>query len=152
MREDSYNMATTPVDSANLILRLYELRREETMREARNYMFTFHPASAQDYMAAMMGPHSGHIRMVTSYWDMACALVLSGAIDASLFNDTNGEHVITFAKIEPFLADLRAIVGPTAFQNLEKVCLSDLVGIEKVRSVGERMRGFAAQQAAAAKG
>jgi hypothetical protein len=152
MKEDFYNMATTAVDSANLLLKLYELRREETMREARNFMFTFHPASAQEYMAAMMGPHSGHIRMVMSYWDMACSFVVNGAIDPKMFNETNGEHIMAFAKIEPLLADLRAIVGPTAFQNLEKVCLSDQVGIEKVRQVGERIKGFAAQMAAAAQG
>jgi hypothetical protein len=143
-------MATTPAESANLILKLYELRREDVMREARNYMFMFHPKSAQEYMGAMMGPHSAHIRMVTSYWEMACSFVVNGAIDAAMFDQTNGEHVITFAKIEPFLADLRGMVGPTAFQNLEKVCLGPLVGIEKVRAVGERMRGFAAQQAATA--
>jgi hypothetical protein len=152
MKEDSYKMATTAVDSANLILKLYELRREETMREARNFMFMFHPKSAQDYMAGMMGPHSAHIRMVTSYWDMACSFVVNGAIDAKMFNETNGEHIITFAKIEPFLTDLRAMGMPTAFQNLEAVCLSEHVGIDKVRQVGERMKGFAAQMAASAQG
>jgi hypothetical protein len=144
-------MATaTPVDSANLILKLYELRREETMRKARDFWFGFNPTSVQDYMAVMMGPNSGYVRMVASYWDMACSLVVNGAIDATMFNETNGEHVIVFAKIEPFLADLRAMVGPTAFKNLEQVCLGPGVGIEKVKAVAERMRGFAAQRASAA--
>src|SRR5579862_2075827 len=142
---------STAVDSANLILKLYELRREPTMREARNFMFTFHPTSAQEYMAGVMGPNSGLIRMVTSYWDMACSFVVNGAIDASMFDSSNGEHIITFAKVEPFLADLRAMVGPGAFKNLEQVCLAAPGGIERVRSTGERMRGFAAQMAAAAK-
>jgi hypothetical protein len=56
----------TPVDSANLILKLYELRREDTMREARNFMLTFDPKTMEEYMAAMMGPNSAHVRMVTS--------------------------------------------------------------------------------------
>lgn len=141
---------STAVDSANLILRLYELRREETMRQARNFMFTFHPTSAQEYMAGVMGPNGAYIRMTTSYWEMACSFVVSGAIDATIFDHTNGEHIITFAKIEPFLADLRGMMGPTIFRNLEAVCLSPLVGIEKVRATGERMRGFAAQMAASA--
>jgi hypothetical protein len=141
---------STAVDSANLILKLYELRREDTMRQARNFMFTFHPASAQEYMAGVMGPNGPFIRMTTSYWEMACSFVVSGAIDATIFNDSNGEHIITFAKIEPFLADLRGMMGPTLFKSLEQVCLGPLVGIEKVRATGERMRGYAAQMAAAA--
>ncbi len=143
-------MATTPVDSANLILKLYELRREETMRKARNFWFTFNPTSAQEYMGAMMGPDSGLIRMVASYWDMACSFVVNGAIDAEMFNDTNGEHIMVFAKIEPFLADLRQIAGPQAFRNLEKVCLAPPVGIERVKQIGERMRAVATQMSAGA--
>ena len=142
---------STAVDSANLILKLYELRREDTMRQARNFMFTFHPTSAQEYMAGVMGANGAFIRMTTSYWEMACSFVVNGAIDATIFNDANGEHIITFAKIEPFLADLRGMMGPTLFKNLEQVCLGPQVGIEKVRATGERMRGYAAQMAAAAK-
>ncbi len=138
-------MATTPVDSANLILKLYELRREATMREARNFWFGFNPTSAQEYMGAMMGPDSAHIRMVSSYWDMACSFVVNGAIDANMFDAANGEHVIVFAKIEPFLADLRAMIGPGAFKNLEHVCLNAPVGIERVKAVAERIRGYAAR-------
>jgi hypothetical protein len=142
---------STAVDSANLILKLYELRRDDTMRQARNFMFTFHPASAQEYMSGVMGANGAYIRMTTSYWEMACSFVVSGAIDATIFNDSNGEHIITFAKVEPFLADLRGMMGPTMLKNLEQVCLGPQVGIEKVRATGERMRAYAAQMAAAAK-
>jgi len=142
---------STAVDSANLILKLYELRREDTMREARNFMFTFHPTSAQEYMAGVMGANGAFIRMTTSYWEMACSFVVNGAIDATIFNDSNGEHIITFAKVEPFLTDLRGMMVPTMLKNLEQVCLGPQVGIEKVRTTGERMRAYAAQMAAAAK-
>ena len=94
-------------EDANLILRLYELRREPVMREARNWFFSFNPTNAAEYMEAMMGEHSGHLRMVISYWDMAASLVNNGAIDEQLFNDANGEHLFVFAKIEPILEDLR---------------------------------------------
>src|SRR4029077_10273213 len=67
-------------EEANLILKLYELRREPVMREARNWFFSFNPTSAAEYMEAMMGEHSGHLRMVISYWDMAASLVNNGAI------------------------------------------------------------------------
>jgi hypothetical protein len=92
---------------ADLILKLYDLRRETVMREARNWFFTFNPTSAGEYMEAMMGPNSGYLRMVISYWDMAASLVNNGAIDEKMFNDANGEHLFVFAKIEPILKDMR---------------------------------------------
>ena len=96
------------VESADLILKLYDLRRETKMREARNWIFSFNPTSADEYFQTMMDPEvGGYLRMVSSYWDMAAAMVNHGAIDADLFNETAGEHVMVFAKIEPFLAELR---------------------------------------------
>jgi hypothetical protein len=140
----------TPVESAELILRLYEIRREPTMREARNFWFAFNPTSAQDYMNTVMGPNGAFVRMVSSYWDMACSFVVSGAIDANMFDAANGEHIIVFAKVQPILADLRAIAGENAFKNLEKVCLSPPVGIERVKTTAERIKGFAQRMQAAA--
>ena len=58
-------------EDADLILKLYDLRRESVMREARNWFFSLNPTSAAEYMEAIMGEHSGHLRMVISYWDMA---------------------------------------------------------------------------------
>ena len=89
---------------AGLILKLYDLRREETMRKARDWFFReFNPESADDIDKVMFGEHSGHFRIVMTYWDMAAALVNHGAIDLALFNDTNGEQFSVFAKLEPFL-------------------------------------------------
>jgi len=68
-------------EDADLILKLYDLRREATMREARNWLFTFNPTSVQDVIEVLLGEHSGHYRMVISYWDMAAAMVNNGAID-----------------------------------------------------------------------
>jgi hypothetical protein len=94
-------------EDADLILKLYDLRREPVMREARNWFFSFNPTTPADYMEAMMGPQSGYLRMVISYWDMAASLVNNGAIDEQMFNDANGEHIFIFAKIEPILDGLR---------------------------------------------
>lgn len=141
--------STTPVESANLILKLYELRREETMRQARNYLFTFNPTSADEYLAAMGGPHSASIRMVTSYWEMACSFVVNGAIDATMFDETNGEHLIVLGKVEPFLEELRAKTGnPNAFKSLEQVCTSAPGGLERVRAFAARIRAMATRPAA----
>jgi hypothetical protein len=112
---------------ADLILRLYEIRREETMRKARSWFITdFHPESVQDILTTLAGEHSGDFRMVTSYWEMAAAFVKSGAIDEELFNDTNTEHVAVYAKLQPFLAEIRAVPGVPPymyFKHLEPLVL-----------------------------
>src|SRR5260370_39523682 len=85
---------------ADLILKLYDLRREPVMREARNWFFSFNPTNTTEYMEAMMSERSGYVRMVISYWDMAASLVNNGATDEQMFNEANGEHLFIFAKIE----------------------------------------------------
>ena len=141
----------TAVDSANLILKLYELRREPLMREARNFFMTFNPSSVQEYMAGMMGPNSGHIRMVASYWEMAASFVVGGAIDADMFEASAGEHIMVFGKLEPILADLRQAMGnPKLFANLEQLCIGAPGGLEKVRAAAERIRNIMAARSAAA--
>jgi hypothetical protein len=124
-------------DEAALILNLYELRREETMRTARNWYFAeFNPQSLADFQAAIFGEHSGHLRMVVSYWDMAAALVNRGAISMELFNDANGEHIGVFAKIEPLLGEIRGAMAPQFAMNLEK--LIDNTPDGRKRSAGTR--------------
>lgn len=146
------------VESADLILKLYDLRREATMRQARNWIWSFNPTSADEYMKTMMDPEvGGYLRMVTSYWDMAAALVNHGAIDAEMFNDTVGEHLFVFAKVEPLLAELREMwQSPEAFKNLEKVILDQPNGAEKllktkewIKSMNEQMAGAQTSEAAA---
>lgn len=142
---------STPVESANLILKLYELRREPVMREARNTFMGFNPTTVEEYMAGMMGPQSAHIRMVTSYWEMACSLVTSGAVDAAMFESSAGEHTLVFGKIEGILPQLREATGnPGLFKNLEQVCLSAPGGIERVRAMMVRIRAMMAQRSSAA--
>lgn len=138
--------------SAELIMQLYDLRREETMRKARNWMFTFNPTSAEDVGKTMMDPEVGaYLRMVLSYWDMAATFVVRGAIDADMFNETSGEHIGVFAKIQPFLPDLRKEWDmPEAFANLEKVILDRPDGAERVQKTQAWMKDIQAKMAAAA--
>lgn len=132
-------------DEAGLILKLYELRREEVMREARDWFFRdFHPESMADFNEAMMGEHSGHMRMVISYWDMAAALVNDGAISLELFNNTNGEHLNVFGKIEPLLPEIRRAFPPFA-ANLEKLVDATPDGRKRVAELRERMNQIRAQ-------
>ncbi len=135
-------------EEAGLILKLYELRREETMRKARDWYFQeFHPQSLADFNAAMFSEHSGHLRMVLSYWDMAAALVNSGAINLELFNETNGEHIGVYSKVEPLLGEIRAMYAPQFAANLEKVIEATPHGKERVAMARERMQGIRAKVA-----
>lgn len=137
------------VESADLLIKLYDLRRETVMREARNWIFTFNPTSAEDISNTMMDPEVGaYLRMVGSYWDMVASFVNHGAIDAEMFNDTNGEHIMFFAKIEPFLADLRAQwENPDWYKHLERVIMEAPQGKEKLQRMQEWLKDVAEQQA-----
>lgn len=133
-------------DEAGLILNLYELRREDTMREARNWYFAeFNPQSLADFQSAMFGKHSGHLRMVVSYWDMAAALVNRGAISLDLFNDANGEQIGVFAKIEPILGEIRKAFAPQFASNLEKLIDATPDGRKRSAETRERMKAMGAQ-------
>jgi|SRR5436190_23125569 len=138
-------------EDADLILKLYDLRRETVMREARNWLFTFNPTSVQDVIDTLMGEHSGHFRMVVSYWDMACAMVTSGAIDEELFNETNGEHIFVYMKVEPVIQEVRALFdNPDFCKNLETV-VKRIPNIEtRLPAMRERMTKFAEMRAAKA--
>ena len=133
---------------ADLILKLYDLRREATMREARNWMFTFNPTSVQDVIEVLLGEHSGHYRMVISYWDMAAAMVNNGAIDEQLFNETNGEHLFVYSKIEPVIEEVRAQFGhPDFLRNLETLVKRIPDSERKIVAMRERMKKFAEMRA-----
>src|SRR5258708_1056001 len=78
-------------EEAVLILNLYDLRREETMRKARDWDFRdFNPQSFADFNAAIFGENSAYLRMVISYCDMAAPLVTTGPTRLELFSDPNG--------------------------------------------------------------
>ncbi len=143
-------------EEAGLILKLYELRREETMRKARDWYFReFNPDSLADFNAAMFSEHSGYLRMVVSYWDMAAALVNNGAISLELFSDSNGEHIAIFSKIEPLLGEIRAAYAPQFCASLEKLIDATPDGRKRVKETRERMKAvrsqIAGRQSAAAK-
>jgi hypothetical protein len=138
---------------ADLILKLYELRREPVMREARNWFFSFNPRNPQDFEDVLTSEKSGYYRMVVSYWDMAASLVNNGAIDAKMFNDANGEHVFVYAKVEPFLAELRAQTTSNYLVHLETLIKSMPDAEERLQYVRVRIQKLIElyQQRAAAK-
>ena len=117
----------TPFESATLNLRLFELRREPVLREARGWYFAeFNPETFAEFTAIVSGERNASFRMVLGYWDMAASLVTTGAIDAEAFRAAHGEIVSTFAKVQPFLAELRSTSGESEFcQHIEAVVLGD---------------------------
>ncbi len=99
-----------PIRQAELILKLYELRRETVMREARSYIGgKFMPKSADELFDIVMAGtrESGFVLQVYGYWDMVAAFVSSGALDAQLVYDTCQEMYFQYAKIQPYLAAFR---------------------------------------------
>ena len=96
---------------AQVILHLYELRREQAMRDARHFISAdFWPESAEDILSLARNYPSREntfLRQVTSYWEMAAALVLRGALHEGLFYDCSGEMYCAFAKFQPFLGEIR---------------------------------------------
>jgi len=115
----------TPFENATLNLKLYELRREPVLREARGWFLAdFNPESFAELIALVRGARNASFRMVLGYWDMAASLVTGGAIDADAFVAAHGEIFATFAKIHPFLNELRSASGETNYcRHIEAVVL-----------------------------
>lgn len=113
----------TPADG-DLILKLYDLRREAVMRQARSEIGgKFHPKSYEDFVAVTKGEHPQNTayRMVSSYWEMAASLAKHGAVNLGLFAENCGEGLLLYAKALPHVERLRKEVAPTAFKNIEWV-------------------------------
>ena len=139
-------------NAASAFLKLYELRTEPDLRQARSwFVFEFHPTTTAEVLQTWLGP--GHLsapyRMVTSYWDMAASLVLQGAIPARMFNEGNTEHFAVYAKLRPFLDEIRATTKYRDYlQHLEEVVHLDPHAADRVATFGrymERQRGLAAE-------
>jgi hypothetical protein len=116
----------TPYESARLNLQLFELRREPVLREARAWFLAeFTPESFADLARIASSERNASFRMVLGYWDMAASLVTGGAIDGDAFRAAHGEIFLTFAKVHPFLEELRAAAGEPEFcRHVEQVVLA----------------------------
>lgn len=142
---------SVPYQSADLILKLYDLRREPKMREARQWFIGFTPDSVDEVLETLKEPNSANFRMVVTYWDMAASLVLNGAIDEQMFNDANGEHIAIFSKIEHLIAGYREQTGlPFYLKNLETLILRMPNAKERLTATRERLKALAAARAQAA--
>ena len=144
---------SVPYQSADLLLRLYELRREAKMREARAWFIGFSPDTVDDLLATLRGPDSANFRMVATYWDMAASLVLNGAIDEKMFNDANGEHAAIISKVAHLMPAYREKMGlPHYLKSLEDLIMRLPNAQERLTATRERLKAMAAARAQAAKG
>ena len=143
---------------AQLILQLYDLRREPEMRKARHWWaFEFSPRSADDFMKvawAAGSQENNWLRQVAGYWGMAASFVLQGALNEELFLQptVSGEMFVVFAKVHPFLKELREKLNdPEVFLNIEKVIIHTKWGRDRLKFVLKRvemMREKAAEKKA----
>jgi hypothetical protein len=110
---------------AELILKLYEIRREASLRTARDYVGgEFQPKSVDEFVSLVKngGKPSGHILQVYGYWDMVAAFVVYGALDESLISDTCQEMYYQFEKIQPYLDGFRQMMDlPGFLKSMEAV-------------------------------
>jgi hypothetical protein len=143
-------------DDAKLILKLYDLRREPVMRKARDFVNNFFPKSADEFLRlaqAWGSEENAYVRQVVSYWDMAASLVLRGALHEELFLDSAGEMIFTFAKIHPFLAEMRERMGvPEFLRNIETLLNRSEIGRTKLNTTLERVRVISEMREKMAKG
>jgi hypothetical protein len=132
---------------AQLIMQLYDLRREAEMRKARHWWLAdFAPETADDFMKiawAFGSQENNWLRQVSGYWSMAASFVLQGALNYDLFIQpaVSGEMFVVFAKVHPFLKELRQKLNdPEVFGNIEKVITSSKYGRERLKFISQRVQ------------
>ncbi len=142
----------TPED-AQIIMRLYDLRREAEMRKARSWFAGFWPCSADDVVQVLNAANpqeNAWFRQVSGYWEMAASFVLRGALNEGLFFDSGGEMWFALSKVYPFLKEVREKGQvPYYFQRAEKVATRTKEGRERLQMMLKRAE--ARRSAAAAK-
>lgn len=129
-------------NDADLILKLYELRRETVMRQARGFWFQFFPKSYEEVKAVMdpQHPQNAYFRQVTSYWEMASSFVNHHILHPDLFTDNCGEGLYLFAKLEPFLAQIRETMNPAFLGQMGKTIAENPQIREKLGRIRELVK------------
>ena len=139
----------SPIQQAELLLHLYELRREPVMRQARSYIggAQFQPHSADEFIDCIKkgDQNTAYILQVFGYWDMLCAFVLHGALTEPLVYDTCQEMYFQYAKIQPHLKTFRRQMNlPEWMQSIEKVIERSPKGRRRIAAMQSSAKAFAA--------
>jgi len=138
---------TADFQDAELALRAYELRRETVMRASRDAItFQFWPKSYEDIQAVSSRPeHSLNppLRQISSFWEMVYGMVRHGIVNADFFLESNGEGLFLFAKVQPFLEQIRRDSGPNAYRNAEWVATECEAGQKRYAVIKTRVAKMA---------
>ena len=131
-------------EDAQIIMRLYDLRREPEMRKARAWFAGWWPANADQVVQMISAPanpqENAWFRQVLTYWDMTAALVLNGALNEDLFFAASAELWFSFAKVYPFAKAYREKSGqPDAWKQLEKMATNTKQGKNRLDSLVKRL-------------
>jgi len=138
----------------DIVLRLYDLRRESLMRESRDAINTqFWPRSFEDVLAVTKRDHhlNRAFRQVSTFWEMAYGIVKHGIVNPEYFLESNGEGFFLLAKVLPFLEQYRREVSALAFRNAEWVATQSLPGRALYENIQARVKKQAEARLAANK-
>jgi hypothetical protein len=154
MKPKTKTTSANAIQQAELILHLYELRRETVMREARSYIGgEFLPASAAEFLEIVSagGKHMAYVLQVYGYWDMVAAFVYHGALDAELVYNTCQEMYFQYAKIQPYLAEFRRQMNlPEWLISVERLIDGSKPGRARLATMQKNLAALADARAAKA--
>jgi hypothetical protein len=117
-------MSKPSAADAELLLRLYEMRRDPEMRKARHFIISEFNATSWDEMQAqyLTGSDTDRFfRMVTSYWELVAGFVNRGILSEELLFDTHGEDIVVWNRVKAVVPGARAVIRPTYLWNLERM-------------------------------
>jgi hypothetical protein len=119
-------MSEATFEQANLQIKLYDLRREPKLREAREWFSDhFHPQTLDDVMKICPPgtKENAHMRQVLSYWEMVASMSNRGLVNEDLFFESANEEWAAFQQVKPVLAGWREMFSnPKFLSNLESHC------------------------------
>jgi hypothetical protein len=116
---------------ADLVLKLYDLRREAVMRESRTAINSkFWPRNAEEAVAVTATDHPLNVafRQTSGYWEMVYGLARHGIVHPEFLVENNGEGLFLYARVEPYLAAFRQAASPRLFRNAEWVTANSATG------------------------
>jgi hypothetical protein len=134
---------------AELLLKIYDLRRESVMRDSRSLLLRdYWPRTAEDALDVLRSDHplNRAWRQVTTYWEMVYGMARWGVMHADFLVDNSGEGMVFYARAEPYLAQLRAKGGPRILRNCEWVVTETETGRKMIELMRARVQKHLAEQ------
>ena len=129
---------------ADLVLKIYDLRRESVMRESRDAINRdYWPRTAEEALEVLRQDHplNRAFRQTSTYWEMVYGMARHGIVHADFLAENSGEGLLLFVRVEPYLAQLRAASSPRAFRNAEWIANNTEMG----RTISQGFRARVAQ-------